>query len=233
MFHSMHKWCLNSFTCPCTFWLLPGLSCLNAAAYTLVCTVAVVQSLPGQLIAGHMDQAKSQWAAGEAAAVISSQQTVQLSRDQSCPLSSGPESGVFLQHLCGTTKAQDRHHQGSVFNIIMAAVKTAPHGTEGTGGAALRHGGEEANRAHLCTQPGGHRSSLVSTIEAQPAETWCPNQGSCHPRCRVWEGVHPRDCGCVTLGAGSGRWATLETGRVTPGAGSGRWVTLETVDVWP
>ena len=88
--------------------------------------------------------------------MISSQQTVQLSRDQSCPLSSGPESGVFLQHLCGTTKAQDRHQQGSVFNIIMAAVKTAPHGTEGTGGAALRHGGEEANRAHLCTQPGGH-----------------------------------------------------------------------------
>ena len=163
--------------------------------------------------------------------MISSQQTVQLSRDQSCPLSSGPESGVFLQHLCGTTKAQDRHQQGSVFNIIMAAVKTAPHGTEGTGGAARRHGGEEANRAHLCTQPGGHRNSLVSTIEAQPAETWCPNQGSCHPRCRVWEGVHPRDCGCVTLGAGSGRWATLETGRVTPGAGSGRWVTLETVDV--
>ena len=27
--------------------------------------------LPGQLIAGHMDQAKSQWAAGEVAAVIS------------------------------------------------------------------------------------------------------------------------------------------------------------------
>ena len=29
--------------------------------------------LPGQLIAGHMDQAKSQWAAGEVAAVISFQ----------------------------------------------------------------------------------------------------------------------------------------------------------------
>ena len=144
--------------------------------------------------------------------MISSQQTVQLSRDQSCPLSSGPESGVFLQHLCGTTKAQDRHHQGSVFNIIMTAVKTAPHGTEGTGGGfSETRAGKETNLTHLCTQPGGYRNSLVSTIGAQPAETWCPNQGSCHPRCRVWEGVHPRDCGCVTPGAGSGRWVTLET----------------------
>ena len=32
--------------------------------------------LPGQLIAGHMDQAKSQWAAGEVSAVLSFQQSV-------------------------------------------------------------------------------------------------------------------------------------------------------------
>ena len=48
--------------------------------------------------------------------------------------------------------------------------------------------GKETNLTHLSTQPGGYRNSLVSTIGAQPAETWCPNQGSCHPGCRVWGG---------------------------------------------
>ena len=37
------------------------------------------------------------------------------------------------------------------------------------------------------------RSPLVSTLGAQPAETWCPNQGSWEPRGRAWGlcGSHP------------------------------------------
>ena len=50
---------------------------------------------------------------------------------------------------------------------------------------------KETDPTLLSTKSGGYRNSLVSTIGAQPAETWYPNQGSCHPRCRVWEGGSP------------------------------------------
>ena len=80
--------------------------------------------LPGELIAGHMDQAKSQWAAGEVAAVISFWSIVPTSREQTCPSSPSPASGMFSQYLSGTRKNQACQNQGSVFNIIMAAVKT-------------------------------------------------------------------------------------------------------------
>ena len=64
--------------------------------------------------------------------------------------------------------------------------------------------GKETDPIVLSAKPGDYRNSLVSTKGAQPAESWCPNQGSCHqsagsgrgrspwrlwtcdPRCRVW-----------------------------------------------
>ena len=45
--------------------------------------------------------------------------------------------------------------------------------------------GEETDPALLSTVPGGYRNPLVSTLGVQPAETWCPNQRSCIPRCWV------------------------------------------------
>ena len=46
--------------------------------------------LLGQLIAGHMDQAKGQWAAGEVAAVISFQSIIPLQQRADLPLVSQP-----------------------------------------------------------------------------------------------------------------------------------------------
>ena len=51
--------------------------------------------LPGQLVAGHMDQVKSQWAAGEVLLLSPSSRLSILSRHQTCPSSSSPASGVF------------------------------------------------------------------------------------------------------------------------------------------
>ena len=47
-----------------------------------------------------------------------------FSREQTSPSSSSPASGVFSQHLSGTRKDRAWQNQGSVFNIIMTAVKT-------------------------------------------------------------------------------------------------------------
>ena len=58
---------------------------------------------PGELIAGHRDQAKSQSAAGDVAAVISFQSTVPPQQRPDLALASQP-SGVFSQHLSGTRK---------------------------------------------------------------------------------------------------------------------------------
>ena len=142
----------------------------------------------GQLIAGHMGQAKSQWAAGEVAAVLSFQQSVHAQQRPDLPLVSSPAPGVFSRHLSRTTKDRDCQHQGSVFNVTLTAVTTVnirePKGKRRTslgqvGGRRLRP---------LSARPGAYRNSLLSTVGAQPAETWCPNQGSCHQRCRVWRG---------------------------------------------
>ena len=59
--------------------------------------------LSGQLIAGHVDQAKSQWAAGEVAAVLSFQSTLPPQQRPDLAFVSQP-SGVFSQHLSGTRK---------------------------------------------------------------------------------------------------------------------------------
>ena len=45
---------------------------------------------PGELIAGHVDQAKSQWAAGEVAAMVSFWSTVPTQQRADLPLVSQP-----------------------------------------------------------------------------------------------------------------------------------------------
>ena len=50
--------------------------------------------------------------------------------------------------------------------------------------------GEETDPAVLSDILGSYRNPLVSALGAHPAETWYPNPGLCHPRCRVWgEGI--------------------------------------------
>ena len=58
--------------------------------------------LSGQLIAGHMGQAKSQWAAGEGVAMLSFQQTVHAQQRPDPTLVSSPASSVISQHRSGT-----------------------------------------------------------------------------------------------------------------------------------
>ena len=78
---------------------------------------------PCGLAAGHMDQAKSQWAAGEVAAMTSVRSTILLSRNQTCPSSSSPASGVFSQLLSRTRKDRACQNQGGA-HIIMTAIET-------------------------------------------------------------------------------------------------------------
>ena len=61
---------------------------------------------------------------GEVAAVTSFRSTVLLSRDQTCPSSSSPASGVFSQLLSGTRKDRACQNQGGAFNMIMTAIET-------------------------------------------------------------------------------------------------------------
>ena len=69
--------------------------------------------------------------------------------------------------------------------------------------------GEETDPTLLSTVPGGYGDPLVSTFGVQPAETWCPNQGSRGPRCRDW-----------------GRGVALETEDVCPRFSPGDCVGL-------
>ena len=59
--------------------------------------------LPGQLIAGHMDQAKSQWAAGEVAAVISFQLTLYSEENRAAPRFSAQ-----ISYFLSTSAGQER-----------------------------------------------------------------------------------------------------------------------------
>ena len=80
---------------------------------------------PGELIAGHMDQTKGQWAAGEVAAVVSFWLTIPPQERPDLALVSQPCVWcVFCQHLSGTRKDRACQNQDSVFNIIMTAVET-------------------------------------------------------------------------------------------------------------
>ena len=97
---------------------------------------------------------------------------------------------MFFQHPSGTRKDLVYQNQGSVFNIIMTVVKTVNF-TQNQVEERTSQGqvwGQETDPL-LSTVPGDYRNPLVSTLGAQPAETWCPNQGLWDPpRCEVWGG---------------------------------------------
>ena len=80
--------------------------------------------LSGQLIAGHMDQQKAtEQQVRLQLCSPSSRHPYSLSRDQTCPSSSSPASGVFSQNFSGIRDDPECQHHGSVLNIIMMAVK--------------------------------------------------------------------------------------------------------------
>ena len=103
-----------------------------------------------------------------------------LSRDQTCPSSPSPAPGVFSQHLSGTRKDRACQNQGNVFDIIMTAVKTVniTQNQRERRRTSLGQCGERRPTLPLSAIPGGYRSPLISTLGAQPAGTWGPNQGS-------------------------------------------------------
>ena len=118
-----------------------------------------------------------------------------LSREQICPSSPSPASGLFSQHLSETKKNQACQNQGSVFNIIMKAVKTVniTQNQREKRRTSWDKCWERRPALPLSAIPGGYRNPLVFTLGAQAAETWGPNQGSCNPWC--WDlglcGSHP------------------------------------------
>ena len=152
---------------------------------------------PGELIAGHMDQVKSQWAASEVAAVTSFQSTVPPRQRPDLPLVSQPCAWrVFCQHLSATRKDRACKNQGSVFNIIMTALKTViitQNEREKRRTSLGKLWGEKTDHTLLFYHHRSLQKLIHFTLGAQPAETWCPNRRSCNPRYRVWGlcGSHP------------------------------------------
>ena len=74
---------------------------------------------PGELIPGHRDRAKSQWAAGEVAAVLSFRSTLSSKENRAAPRLSAQLSCVF------STPQRDKkdracQNQGSVFTSSMS-----------------------------------------------------------------------------------------------------------------
>ena len=113
-----------------------------------------------------------------------------LSREQTCPSSPSPASGLFSQHLSETKKNQACQNQGSVFNIIMKAVKTVniTQNQREKRRTSRDKCWERRPALPLSAIPGGYRNPLVFSLGAQAAETWCPNQWSGDPKWRVWGG---------------------------------------------
>ena len=126
-----------------------------------------------------------------------------LSRDQTCPSSPSPAPGMFSQHLSGTRKDRACQNQGNVFDIIMTAVKTVntTQNQRERRRTSLGQCGERRPTLPLSAIPGGYRSPLISTLGAQPAETWGPNQGSwaqVQGLGIVWVSPLPRGSGSCT-----------------------------------
>ena len=115
-----------------------------------------------------------------------------LSREQTCPSSSSPASGVFSQHF-RENKNQACQNQGSVFNIIMTPVKTIniTQNQREKRRTSLGQCGERRPTLPLYAVPGGYRNPLVFTLGAQAAETWCPNHGQGTPSGGSGEVVSP------------------------------------------
>ena len=147
-----------------------------------------------------MDQARSQWAAGELLLWLPSGQPSLLSRDLTCPSSSSPASGVYSQHFSGKRKDQAYQNQGGCSTLSWcyknSQYHTEPKGKENFSGINVGRG-EETDPTLFSTVPGICKNPLVSILGAQLAETWCSNQGLCDPRCRVWGGGVALETTCV------------------------------------
>ena len=137
-----------------------------------------------------MDQAKSQWAAGEVAAVTSFRSTVLLSRDQTCPSSSRPVSGVFSQLLSRMRKDRACQNQGGAH--IMTAVETV-NITEPKGRGGLLWGnvgrGDRPYPSFYC--PRRLQEPTCFHLRGPTSRNWFPKQGLCDPECSVWEVESP------------------------------------------
>ena len=115
-----------------------------------------------------------------------------LSRDQTCPLSSSPASGVFSQHFSGKIEDQACQNQ-SVCPTLSCCYKngqyhTEPKGKEDFSGKVW---GEGTNPALLSTVPGGYRNPLISTLRTQPEETGVLSKGHATPGAGPGEEVSP------------------------------------------
>ena len=101
---------------------------------------------------------------------------------------------MFSQHLSETRKNQACQNQGSVFNIIVTAVKTVNitwNQREKRRTSLGQVWGEETGPTSFCHP---RRLEVPTCFHFRgPAETWCPNQGSWEPRGRAWglRGSHP------------------------------------------
>ena len=97
---------------------------------------------------------------------------------------------MFSQHLSETRKNQACQNQGSVFNIIVTAVKTVNitwNQREKRRTSLGQVWGEETGPTSFCHP---RRLEVPTCFHFRgPAETWwCPNQGSGDPKGRIWGG---------------------------------------------
>ena len=142
------------------------------------------------------------------------------------PYSAETRPAPCLPALCPTgflsTSAgqEDRacQNQGSVFNVIVTAVKVVNRQNQGKeedfSGASLGRGDQLYTSFY---HPRKLQEPTCFRLGAHPAETWCPNQGLCHPRCRVWGGgltletvnVWPQAQGLETVGLTPFTWVQI------------------------
>ena len=120
-----------------------------------------------------------------------------LSRDQTCPSSPSPAPGVFSQHISGPRKERACQNQGSVFNIIMTAVKTVNITAEPKGGGERRTSlgqvwGQETKPTLISTIPAVTGTHSFPPLGPNQQRLGVLTKGR-GPRCRVWGlcGSHP------------------------------------------
>ena len=113
------------------------------------------------------------------------------------PVSPSPASGVCSQHLSGTRKEQPCQTQGSVFNIIMTAVKTVNITAEPKGGGERRTSlgqvwGQETKPTLISTIPAVTGTHSFPPLGPNQQRLGALTKGR-GPRCRVWGlcGSHP------------------------------------------
>ena len=135
----------------------------------------------GELIPGHRNQAKSQWAAGEVAAVLSFQSTLSSEENRAAPR-------LSVQLFCVFSATQqdkkDRacQNQGSVFTSSMSfQTSKKSHRTRvKTGGGLTSQGqlwGEEMDPTFLSRVPAGPRDLACLHIGGLLTTAMVPDQG--------------------------------------------------------